>query len=142
LVRRVVEIVAPGPDLILLHVIDPRPPREIAHLASPLRRGPLGGSDRIGAIEAAEDAAAREVLAEALAAARRAGVNAVTRLERGRPEQVIVEVARLAAASVIALTARENPGEHPRRGPGSVGHTARFVVDHAQSSILLVRLEN
>jgi arsenical pump membrane protein len=36
-----------------------------------------------------------------------------------------------------AASAREHPGGFPRIGPPSVGHTARFVVDHAPGPVLL-----
>lgn len=63
----------------------------------------------------------------------------VTRLERGRPEQMIVALAREAQANLIALRLRERPDGFQRIGPPSVGHTARFVVDHAPCPVLLLR---
>lgn len=76
---------------------------------------------------------------EALAAAQAAGLATQTRLERGKPEQVIVTLARETGMNLIAIGARQNPEHHPPLGPGSVGHTARFVLDHAPCDVLLVR---
>jgi nucleotide-binding universal stress UspA family protein len=90
-------------------------------------------------MEAAEDAAGQDALAEALAAAQAAGANATTRFERGKAEQVIVAVAQEIQAELVAIRAREWPEDHPKSGPPSVGHTARFVVDHAPCDVLLVR---
>jgi nucleotide-binding universal stress UspA family protein len=78
-------------------------------------------------------------LAEAEAVARDAGAPATTRLERGKPEQVMVALAREAAARLIVIRARDWVERHPVLGPSSVGHTARFVLDHAPCEVLLVR---
>jgi len=126
-------------ELLLLYVRDPRPRRELERLASPLRRGPVGGPERERALRTAEEAAAQAALNEALQVAKQAGVPASTRLADGPAERVIVEIAREVQADVIAIRAREIPGDHPVHGPGSVGHTARFVLDHAPCDVLLVR---
>ena len=59
--------------------------------------------------------------------------------ERGRPEQVIVSLAGELTAQLVVLHARESPQAYPRVGPPSVGHTARFVVDHSPTIVLLLR---
>ena len=128
------------PELILLHVIDMGPHRDLAHLSGPLRFGPRGGEPRhSAAIDAAEEAAGRAALDEALAVARAEGVSATARVERGKPEQVIVTVARDTQATLIAVHARERAEGHPFVGPASVGHVARFVLDHAPCDVLLLR---
>src|SRR5262249_40699108 len=134
-----IEMAGATPELLLLNVADPGPRRDLEQLTGPLRRGPLGGPARTRAMEAAEDAAGKDALAEALAAARAAGVNAATRFERGKAEQVIVAVAREIGANLVAIRARDQPQDHPQSGPPSVGHTARFVVDHAPCDAFLVR---
>lgn len=140
-VRRVLAVTAAArPELVLLHVIDSGPRRDLEHLAGPLRFGPRGrDAQRGAAIDAAEEAAGHASLDEALAEARVAGVAAEARLERGRPEQVIVAVAQEAQASLVVLRARDNVEGHPFVGPASVGHVARFVLDHAPCDVLLLR---
>jgi|SRR5579864_7741002 len=140
LVRQVRIVVGDETDVLLLHVIDSGPHGDLERLASPLRRGPLGGPARERSIGAAEQAAAQDALAEALREAARTGVRAVPRLEYGRPERVIVAVADDEQVDLIALRAREVTSTHPQHGPASIGHTARFVLDHAHCNILLLRL--
>lgn len=128
------------PELVLLHVIDTGPGRDLAQLSGPLRFGPRPPAPRHGAaIDAAEEAAGRASLDEALAEARAAGVRAVARVERGRPEQVIVSVARETQAELVVVRARERAEGRPFAGPASVGHVARFVLDHAPCDVLLLR---
>ena len=45
------------------------------------------------------------------------------------------------AFSSFAIRASEGSAGHPRLGPASVGHTARFVIDHAPCDVLLLRGE-
>jgi nucleotide-binding universal stress UspA family protein len=92
-----------------------------------------------GELDAAEEDAGKATLKEALAEADRLGLAAAERLERGRPEQVIVSLAGELTAQLVVLHARESPQAHPRVGPPSVGHTARFVVDHSPTTVLLLR---
>ena len=56
-------------------------------------------------MNAAEAAASQRAPGEALAVARAGGITAQTRLERGKPEQVIVALARETAADRIAIRA-------------------------------------
>ena len=140
LVRQVLAAMAGAqPELILLYVIDTSPRRDLAHISGPLRFGPRGESRHLEAMTAAEDASGRASLDEALAEAQAAHVVAESRLERGKPEQVIVAVAREVLASLVAIRARENAEGHPPVGPASVGHIARFVLDHAPCDVLLLR---
>jgi nucleotide-binding universal stress UspA family protein len=60
-------------------------------------------------------------------------------VERGRPEQVIVLVAQERRCDLVAIQASEGAAGRPRLGPSSVGHTARFVLDHAPCDALLLR---
>lgn len=141
LVRRVLAVTAGAqPELILVYVIDVSPRKGMAQMSGPLRFGPRGDDPRHGAaITAAEEAAGSAALDEALTAARAARVSAEVRLERGKPEQIIVAVAHEAQASLVAIRARENAEGHPFIGPASVGHVARFVLDHAPCDVLLLR---
>jgi nucleotide-binding universal stress UspA family protein len=64
---------------------------------------------------------------------------AETLLRQGRPELEIVNAAAEWRADVILVCARAEYGEPPTIGPHSVGHVARFVLDHAPCPVLLVR---
>ncbi len=139
LVRYVVSLAGSQPQVLLLHVIDTGPRHELEQWGGPLRHGPHGGPGRARELTEAEDSGGNAALAEALTAAEAAGLHATTRLERGKPEQVIVQVASTVKAELIVIDARDYPTEHPPHGPASVGHTARFVLDHAPCNVLLVR---
>jgi nucleotide-binding universal stress UspA family protein len=138
LIQRVADVIGGKPELLLLCVIDAGPRHDLEHLLGPLRHGPLGPG-REQALRATEEAAGKAALEETLAAAQEAGFSASTIIERGKPEQVIVRVAGDEEGSLIAIWAREGAEGHPRIGPASVGHTARYVVDHASCDVLLLR---
>ena len=91
-----------------MHVVDVGPRAELAHLAGPLRRPPLGDPRHSPEMDEAEEEAGHAALDEALAEARRAGVSAEVRLERGRPEQMVVAVARAPQVALIAIP-RQRP---------------------------------
>ena len=138
-VREALALVRGPVELIVLHVIDERPRRDVDRQRGPLR---YISPERRWELGQAEESAGRATLAEAEAAAHDAEVevrNVETRLERGKPEQVIVAQARAVNADLVALRPREYPESFPRIGPPSVGHTARFVVDHASRPVLLLR---
>ena len=52
---------------------------------------------------------------------------------RGRPEREVVAAALRADLLVLA-----RDGDHARPGPRSIGHSARFVLDHVTCRVLLV----
>lgn len=137
LVKRLSKILRGGDELTLAHVLDEGPRHDLNHLEGTLRPHHL----RQGELDSAEEEAGRTVLAEAAEVAGSLGFSVTTRLERGNPEHVIVELSRELEADVIAVFARETPGRHPLHGPPSVGHTARFVVDHAAADVLIFREE-
>jgi nucleotide-binding universal stress UspA family protein len=129
-----------GAELVLVHVIDLGPRRELEHLPGPLlHRGPRGGHERLHAMDAAETAAGARALAEAQTVAQEAGLAAHARLERGDPGPVIGALARETPADLLVIGARQAPEHHPAAGPASVGRTARFVLDHAPCDVLLLR---
>lgn len=133
-------LVADVDYLALVHVIDDQPRHGVEAQRGLLRRI---SPDRQREITLAEDAAGRETLSDAETAARnpdRRITTIETRLERGRPEQHIVALARELHIDLVALRTREYPDGFPRIGPPSIGHTARFVVDHAPCPVLLLRL--
>jgi nucleotide-binding universal stress UspA family protein len=135
LVRRVSSFTRPGDELVLVHVLDVGPRHDLNHLEGTLRPHHLQHHE----LNEAEQEAGKATLQEATEEAKRIGVPVTTRLERGRPEQVIVELARDPTVGAVALLAREMPHGHPLQGPPSVGHTARFVVDHAPVDVLVFR---
>ncbi|HEY6542505.1 MAG TPA: universal stress protein, partial [Ktedonobacteraceae bacterium] len=62
------------------------------------------------------------------------------RLHRtGRPEREIVNAAVEWNADLILICPHSIYGDKPTIGPKSVGHIARFVLDHAPCPVLLVR---
>lgn len=130
---------SPEPVLVLVHVANVGPRQDLAQLSGPLRFGPRGMPRHDAELDAAEEAAGRASLAEAEAAAQAASVSVVARMERGKPEQVIVAVAREVKAALVAIRARDHAEGHPFIGPGSVGHVARYVLDHAPCDVLLIR---
>lgn len=126
--------------LALIHVIDDQPRHGVEAQRGLLRRI---SPDRQREIALAEEAAGRVTLSEAESTARNPGrqITAIeTRMERGKPEQHIVALAHELHIELVALRAREYPDGFPRIGPPSVGHTARFVIDHAPCPVLLLRL--
>jgi nucleotide-binding universal stress UspA family protein len=56
-----------------------------------------------------------------------------------RSEREIVNCAAAWQADVILILPRANYGERPAIGPKSVGHVARFVLDHAPCPVFLAR---
>lgn len=127
--------------LALVHVIDDQPRHGVEAQRGLVRRI---SPDRQREIALVEEATGRVTLSEAESAARGLGKQIIitieTRLERGKPDQIIVALAREFHVNLVALRAREYPDGFPRVGPPSVGHTARFVVDHAPCPVLLLRL--
>ena len=120
----------------LLYVIDSDPRKEIERSRERfLRRptGPLG--PRQHQMREVEQASALDILNEGLRAL--PGAEAIQR--EGRPEREIVNCAAEWQADVILILPRTNYGERPALGPKSVGHVARFVLDHAPCPVFLVR---
>ena len=58
---------------------------------------------------------------------------------QGRPEREIVNCAAEWNADLIVICPRSPLSGSPPIGPKSVGHVARFVLDHAPCPVLLVR---
>ncbi len=135
LVKRVARTARAGDELVLVHVVDTGPRHPVNHLEGHLRPHHPPREE----MNAAEQQAGDAMLNEAQEEAAKAGMRATVRLERGRPEQVIVSLAQEIGADLVVLLARETPQSHPLQGPPSVGHTARFIVDHAPADVLLFR---
>lgn len=124
-----------GLTIGLLYVIDSGPHGEMERQRERmLRSGPLPLARR-ERMQQAEQLAAQDILEEARLRLPHAEV-----LQRaGRPEREIVESALQWSADLIVICPRSPSGEPLPPGPKSVGHVARFVLDHAPCPVLLVR---
>lgn len=119
----------------LLYVTDSGPRGEIERKREGLLRprhpsGPLEERMR-----QAEIAAAQDILQEGLHFL----PGAETLQREGRPEREIVQCAAEWHADLIIICPRSPEYGEPSHGPKSVGHVARFVLDHAPCPVLLLR---
>lgn len=129
-------------EVTLLHVAETGP-RELAAFDPVVRRGPWPVPKR-AAIEQrladADDQAGAALLAvwhERFVAAIPGA--AITHLAvQGRPEQEIIAAATRLKADALILCSRPRSGP-TEPGPRSVGHVARFVMDHSPVPVLLIR---
>jgi nucleotide-binding universal stress UspA family protein len=117
----------PGAEITLLHVID----LDSVEVAAGARAGLFGRATRqVTGLDDVLVAAQAELFDAAEArlgrTARRAG-------RRGRAEREA-----LAACAEAGLLVLARDGDHTRLGPRSLGHAARFVLDHAPCRVLLV----
>jgi nucleotide-binding universal stress UspA family protein len=119
----------------LLYVIDTRPHGELERHRERFLRPPHLPPARREQIRQAEEETARDILAEG--ARYLQGAEQLRR--EGRAEQEIVRCAVEWRADLIVIGARSARDTGPRAGPGSVGHIARFVLDHAPCPVLLLR---
>jgi len=129
-------------EITLLYV-EEAGPRGLAAHGLPLRSGPwpvhdggkveqrLAEADHLRAVELLE--MWHERFAVALPDAQVTHV-----VVQGRPEQEIVAAADRLAADLLVLCPRPRTGP-TEPGPRSLGHVARFVVDHSPVPVLLVR---
>jgi nucleotide-binding universal stress UspA family protein len=129
-------------EITLLHVAEAGP-RELAAYDPVVRRGPwpLPKRDRIEhRLADADDEGSAALLAlwhERFVAAL-PGAQIVHLVAQGRPEQEIIAAAQRLHADAVILCARPRTGA-TEPGPRSVGHVARFVVDHSPVPVLLIR---
>jgi len=119
----------------ILYVIDTGPRRDIEHTRERFLRPPGPPGPREHEMQQAEHAAAEDILNEAL----RQLPNAETFHRQGRPEREIVNVAAEWQADLVIICSRAEYGGKNAIGPRSVGHVARFVLDHAPCPVLMVR---
>jgi nucleotide-binding universal stress UspA family protein len=119
----------------ILYVIDTGPRKDIEQTRERFFRRPGPPRSREGEMEQAELASAQDVLSEGL----RSIPNAETFRRQGRPEREIVNLAAEWQADLVIICPRGEYGGKPTIGPKSVGHVARFVLDHAPCPVLLVR---
>jgi hypothetical protein len=123
-------MVPPGAAITLLHVTA----GDAEALARGARsgllgrgRGPEAAPEQLRSIS---EGAARALLADAAALLGRSAEQVAL---RGRAEQEVV-----AAAERADLLVLSRDGDRARPGPKSVGHAARFVLDHVTCRVLLV----
>ena len=133
----------------MLHVTDTRPredmdlirerflrrPLHPHHAPAPLPEHLPRPSPREEEIYEAEKASAEEILKES----RGYCAGAATMERAGRPEREIVNLAAEWRADLVIVCSRAAYGSRDKIGPKSVGHVARFVVDHAPCPVLLLR---
>jgi nucleotide-binding universal stress UspA family protein len=119
----------------LLYVIDTGPRKDIAHTRERFFR-PAGPPPlREEEMRKADETSAQDILNEGLRYL--PGAEMIQR--QGRPEREIVNTAPEWQADLVIICSRAEYGYKPTIGPKSVGHTARFVLDHAPCPALLVR---
>lgn len=127
---------AEAPTYGLLYVIDTEPRREIERTRERFLRRPSGPlAPREHQMRQAEQVSAQDILDEGL----RYFPGAETLRREGRPEREIVNCAAAWNADVVLILPRANYGERPTIGPKSIGHVARFVLDHAPCPVFLAR---
>lgn len=121
-----------------VHVIDARGRLDLGALRLGIAgAGPLP-AHTVAAIEEAGREHANVVLAAAEAAFVERGLLCETGVVRvGEPGREICVTAIEWSADLVVL--RASRYSRPEPGPRSVGHIARFVVDHAPCPVLLIR---
>ena len=119
----------------ILHVIDSGPREDIGRVRERFLRRPEPPPQRKEEMRQTERGAARDILDEGARLLPSAEI-----LERqGRPEREIVNSAAEWHADLVVICPRAEYGAKPIIGPKSIGHVARFVLDHAPCPVLLVR---
>jgi nucleotide-binding universal stress UspA family protein len=136
-----------GPDgtsleVTLLHVVDSGP-RGLLPIGPGPRRGPWPKPPDASIqhrMTDAEDEGATALLAawQGRFGAGLPGATITTEVRRGQPEHEIIAAAKVFQAHAVVLCARPRSGP-TEAGPRSLGHVARFVIDHAPVPVLLVR---
>lgn len=122
----------------LLYVIDTGPQRDMELRRERSLRSRHSGPLRSEQMRQAEQYAAQDVLEEAKRYFERIGTPELLQ-RRGRPEREIVNCAAEWHSDLLVICPHSSQWEGPALGPKSVGHVARFVLDHAPCPVLLVR---
>ena len=119
----------------LLYVIDSGPHGELERQRERFLRPPALNPRRSEQMRNAEIGTAQDILEEGTKY-----IPGAERIQRtGRPEREIVTFAQEWYADLIVICPRSPQNAGPTLGPKSVGHVARFVLDHAPCPVLLVR---
>jgi nucleotide-binding universal stress UspA family protein len=128
-----------SPRFGLLFVTDTRPRREMGHLRERFHRHPGPPPPREEEMRQAETASAEDILSEGVREISRQSGDTETLHKEGRPEREIVNAAAEWQADLVIICPRTEFDGRPAIGPKSVGHVARFVLDHSPCPVLLVR---
>ncbi|MBV9329713.1 MAG: universal stress protein [Chloroflexi bacterium] len=133
-----VALVTPSARWRAVHVIDARGRLDLAALRHAIGgAGPLP-SHQVEAIEGAGRQYASLVLDAATTTFNERGLlSEAGFLRLGEPGREICAAAIAWPADLLVLRASRR--SRPEPGPRSVGHTARFVLDHAPCPVLLIR---
>jgi nucleotide-binding universal stress UspA family protein len=121
----------------LLYVTDTGPHHEMERKREWLLRSRHPSGPLQEKIQQAELGAAQEILQEGLRYLPKAEMLS----HEGRPEHEIIQFASEWHADLIVICPRSPAFGGPNIGPKSVGHVARFVLDHAPCPVLLLRHE-
>ncbi|GCE50234.1 nucleotide-binding universal stress UspA family protein [Thermosporothrix hazakensis] len=121
--------------LAVLYVTDIGPEMQIEHQRIRFLRPPRPPQPRREQMRKAVEMTAHEILEEGSRS-----LDGAEKIERtGRPEREIVRVAQEWQADIVVLCSRGSLETASPPGPKSVGHVARFVLDHAPCPVLLLR---
>ena len=129
-------------ELLLVYVVDEEHHQNALRLPGGLGRRHEPHDMRRLALAQAEDQSAGRSLERGVEAALACAISPehiARRLMRGRPAQTIVALAEDEHCDLIVVRARDEVQVRVPAGPASVGHTARFILDHAPCDVLLVR---
>jgi nucleotide-binding universal stress UspA family protein len=126
-----------GSELFLVHVIDNGARGEMDLTRGRLLPRPIP-KHRLRAIGEVERRVAELALDEAATATRSLGAMPETLTAEGEPGRVLSRLAGERSCDLVAVSARVDR-QHERPGPHSVGHTARFILDHSPRPVLLLR---
>jgi nucleotide-binding universal stress UspA family protein len=129
------EMVSKDLVVAIIYVVDQGPRQEIEHTRERFFRPPACPPARERQIREVEQSSAREIVDEGL----RYLPGAEVFQREGRPEREIVNAAAEWRADLIIICPRAEYRDKRQIGPKSVGHVARFVLDHAPCPVLLVR---
>jgi nucleotide-binding universal stress UspA family protein len=121
--------------LAFIYVIDSAPHEDMGRQRSRFFRSPQIAPLRREQMQQAEQLASNDILTAATTLF--PGSSPLVR--QGRPEREIVNCAAEWTADLLILCPRSIPTSSPLLGPKSVGHVARFVLDHAPCAVLLAR---
>jgi|GEM_PF-1520085 len=119
-------------ELIVLHVQDPSPEKTFEMLE-------LGhhhiSKYRLEEVQKTQEAYAQQAVNRAIDIIRRyVDILATGIILKGRANEEIMRAIQKEGAELVILFAKKNA-----TGPKSIGKTARFVLDHAPCSVLLIR---
>jgi nucleotide-binding universal stress UspA family protein len=135
-ISRVTSLLSPaGLVIAVIYVIDKGPRHDIEHTRERFFRPPGPLPRREHEMAEVEQTSAQEIIDEGL----RYFSGAEPLQRQGRPEREIVNTAAEWGADLIIICPRADYKDKHKIGPKSVGHVARFVLDHAPCPVLLVR---